>query len=201
MKKKESSSKEKDSINKKIDKKHNYNYNSLDNSTLKENFKFIKYTQKTINNNASYIMKSNKVKEQKIKRTKNNEFLIFDPVSQKLLNGKLKVNIQYILIENLRFGKYLFEIICLLGLMPLREFTIEMCEKICLNLNSYNTNEESIITCSSPLLSIALSAELLNKLGNISTWIKYNADSISKSLLFLGYNIQTSIANEETLNY
>lgn len=44
-------------------------------------------------------MKSNKVKEQKIKRTKNNEFLIFDPVSQKLLDGKLKVNIQYILIK------------------------------------------------------------------------------------------------------
>ena len=140
-------------------------------------------------------------KEEEKKRNSKKEFSIFDPLSQKILEGKVKINIQFVLIENLRFGQYLFDIICLLGLMPLREFTIEMCEKICLNLNSYNTNEESIISCSSPLLSIALSAELLNKLGNISNKIKYNAESVSKSLLFLGYNIQTSIANEETLNY
>jgi hypothetical protein len=67
--------------------------------------------------------------------------------------------------------------------MPLREFTIEMCEKICLNLNSYNTNEESIISCSSPLLSIALSAELLNKLSNISNKIKYMGRSMNIKLL------------------
>ena len=193
--KRESSSKEKESfMNKKVEKVQN----DLVNSTIKDNIKFIKYTQKTMNN-SSYNIKS---KNDKIKkRTITNEFLIFDPISQNLLDGKIKINIQFILIENLRFGHYLFDIICLLGLMPLREFTIEMCEKICLNLNSYNTNEESIISCSSPLLSIALSAELLNKLGNISSRIKYNADSISKSLLFLGYNIQTSISNEDTLNY
>ena len=135
------------------------------------------------------------------KSNKNYNFSIFDSTSKKILEGKIKINIQSILIENLPFGNYLFDTICLLGLMPLREFTLEMCDKICLNLNSYNTNEESIINCSRPLLSIALSVELLNKLGNISTKFKFKADSVSKSLLFLGYNIQTSIGNEDTLNY
>ncbi len=192
--KKESSSKEKDSYFNR--KKNNNNTNNLEKS-ISDNSKKNKYTQKTLINTFVPIKKE----KQEKKRNSKKEFSIFDPLSQKILEGKVKINIQFVLIENLRFGQYLFDIICLLGLMPLREFTIEMCEKICLNLNSYNTNEESIISCSSPLLSIALSAELLNKLGNISNKIKYNAESVSKSLLFLGYNIQTSIANEETLNY
>ena len=193
--KKESSSKEKESfLNKKIEK----NQMNIDNLTLKD--KFNKFSQNGLNSNTSYPIKTN-IKEKLEKKKTKNENSVFDSISQKLLDGKIKINIQFVLIENLRFGCYLFDIICLLGLMPLRDFTIEMCEKICLNLNSYNTNEESIISCSCPLLSIALSAELLNKLGNISAKIKYNAESISKSLLFLGYNIQTSIANEDSLNY
>ncbi len=135
------------------------------------------------------------------KKDKSSEITIFDSTFKKILDGNLKINIQLIIIENLRFGHYLFDTICLLGIMPLRKFSLEMYEKICQSLNSYNSNEESIINCSRPLLSIALAAELLNKIGNISNKMKYKADSISKSLLFLGYNIQTSINNEDTLNY
>ena len=145
--------------------------------------------------------KSNKSNKSSNRKKHKNDFSFFDSTSKKILEGKVKVNIQLILIENLRFGHYLFDTISLLGIMPLREFTIEMFEKICQNLNAYNSNEESLIECSRPLLSIALSAELLNKLGNISSKIKYKADSVSKSLLFLGYNIQISINNEDTLNY
>ena len=130
------------------------------------------------------------------KKDKSSEITIFDSTFKKILDGNLKINIQLIIIENLRF-----DTICLLGIMPLRKFSLEMYEKICQSLNSYNSNEESIINCSRPLLSIALAAELLNKIGNISNKMKYKADSISKSLLFLGYNIQTSINNEDTLNY
>ena len=79
---------------------------------------------------------------------------------QSILNGGLRLNIQLILIENLRFGSYLFDTISLLGLMPLHEFSLEMFEKICQNLKSYNTNEDFIITCPYPLISLALSAEL-----------------------------------------
>ena len=178
----------------------------------KKNLKESTYIGKNIhlNSNSTFHQKTKLFIEQEktvkynSKNSKNSkliDFSILDSTSQKILEGKLKINIQLILIENLRFGQYLFDTICLLGIMPLREFSIEMSEKICQNLNSYNSNEESIIDCSRPLLSIALSAELLNKLGNISTKIKYKADSISKSLLFLGYNIQTAINNEETLNY
>ena len=197
--KKESSSKEKESLMfKKIDK----NKNVIDNSTIKDNIIFNKLTQFPLNNNNTFMPMKNNIKEKfENKRKKTKGSSNFDPISKKLLEGKIKINIQFVLIENLRFGNYLFDIICLLGLMPLRLFTIEMCEKICLNLNSYNTNEDSIISCPCPLLSIALAAELLNKLGNISAKIKYNAESVSKSLLFLGYNIQTSIANEDSLNY
>ena len=192
--KRESSSKEKDSY---LNRKNNNN--TIEKSIL-DNSKINRHTQKTLIN-TTFLPSKGKEKVDNKGNSKKVESSIFDPISQKILEGKIKINIQFVLIENLRFGQYLFDIICLLGLMPLREFTIEMCEKICLNLNSYNTNEESIISCSSPLLSIALSAELLNKLSNISNKIKYNAESVSKSLLFLGYNIQTSIANEDTLNY
>ena len=193
--KRESSSKEKESfLNKKI------NNNNIEKSII-DNIRLNKFTQKTLINATFHPIKEKGKTGGSKRSSKKFEFSVFDPISQKILEGKIKINIQFVLIENLRFGQYLFDIICLLGLMPLREFTIEMCEKICLNLNSYNTNEESIISCSSPLLSLALSAELLNKLGNISNKIKYNAESVSKSLLFLGYNIQTSIPNEDTLNY
>ena len=125
----------------------------------------------------------------------------YDPMFHNILNGNIKLNIQLILIENLRFGCYLFDSISLLGLMPLHEFSLEMFEKICQSLNSYNTNEDSIIACLSPLLSIALSAELLVKIGNKSKKIKYKSDSVCKSLLLLAYSIQTAIKNEDTLNF
>ena len=187
--------------------KKDKNKGKVEKNNLKENSYIGKSIQLTLNN--TYHPTKTKIvieheKTCKSKTSKSSKIIdlsIFDSTSKKIIEGKLKINIQLILIENLRFGQYLFDTICLLGVMPLREFSIEMTEKICQNLNSYNSNEESIIDCSKPLLSIALSAELLNKLGNISTKIKYKADSISKSLLFLGYNIQTSITNEETLNY
>ena len=201
--KKESSSKEKESV---INKRPEKNQN-MDKNEIKDKFIHNRFPQININNTFHpkktnmLLAQERKEKLEYQRKSQKNLFSIFDPTSQKILNGKIRINIQYILIENLRFGQFLFDAICLLGFMPLREFTVEMCEKICLNLNSYNTNEESIINCPYPLLSIALSAELLNKLGNISIKIKYNADSVLKSLLFLGYNIQTTIANEDTLNF
>ena len=173
-----------------------------DNNVLNNNN--INYT--TINNNYS-IKKSIKKNADKRKSRKMNtsstkkENLFYDPMYQNILNGNLKLNIQLILIENLRFGPYLFDAISLLGLMPLREFSLEMFEKICQNLNSYNTNEDSIVTCSYPLISLALSAELLIKLGNKSKKIKYKSDSVCKSLLLLAFSIQTAIKNEDTLNF
>ena len=176
----------------------------LEKSNIKEtiNNKLSLKEEKKIMNDNNLRLDQEKSEIRKSSKTiKLFEFSIFDSTFQKILDGKLKINIQLIIIENLCFGHYLFDTICLLGIMPLRQFPFEMYEKICHSLNSYNSNEESIINCSRPLLSIALAAELLMKIGNISTKMKYKADSISKSLLFLGYNIQTSINNEDTLNY
>ena len=157
-----------------------------------------------INNisNKKSIKNADKRKSKKLNTSstkKDNNF--YDPMFQGILNGGLRLNIQLILIENLRFGSYLFDTISLLGLMPLHEFSLEMFEKICQNLKSYNTNEDFIITCPYPLISLALSAELLMKMGNKSKKIKYKSDSVCKSLLLLAFSIQTAIKNEDTLNF
>ena len=151
-------------------------------------------------NNKSMI-NLNKRKSRKVNTTTKKENMFYEPTFQSILNGNLKLNIQLIIIENLRFAPYLFEAINLLGLMPLQEFTMEMFEKICQNLNAYNTNEDAIITCTHPLISLALSAELLVNLGKISKKIKFKSDSVCKSLLLLAFSIQTSIKNEDTLNF
>ena len=151
-------------------------------------------------NNKSMI-NLNKRKSKKFNTTTRKENMYYEPTYQNILNGNLKLNIQLIIIENLRFAPYLFDAINLLGLMPLQEFTMEMFEKICQNLNAYNTNEDAIITCSHPLISLALSAELLVNLGKISKKIRFKSDSVCKSLLLLAFSIQTSIKNEDTLNF
>ena len=158
------------------------------------------------NNNLTVNSKSminlNKRKSKKINTSvTKKENIFYDPTFQSILNGNLKLNIQLILIENLRFAPYLFDTINLLGLMRFQEFTMEMLEKICQNLNAYNTNEDAIITCTHPLISLALSAELLVNLGKTSKKIKFKSDSVCKSLLLLAFSIQTSIKNEDTLNY
>ena len=195
--------KESSAFSKRMEKKQ-----STEKNNSKDSLSFVKNSQlnNTFHaNKTKVLMERQRTKTSKAsgkkKISKVFDLSIFDPVSQRILDGKLKINIQLILIENLRFGHFLFDTTSLLGVMPLRDFTIEMFEKICQNLNSYNSNEESLINCSRPFLSIALAAELLNKLGNISTKIKYKADSVSKSLLSLAYSIQTSINNEDTLNY
>ena len=200
--KNESIKEKESSIFKKAEKKRT----SLEKNNLKEttNIKKIQLEEKndSLDNKVKILIDTEESQNKKNRRKeKKFDFSIFDSTFQKILDGKLKINIQLIIIENLCFGHYLFDTVCLLGIMPLRQFSLEMYEKICQSLNSYNSNEESIINCSRPLLSIALAAELLNKIGNISTKMKYKADSISKSLLFLAFNIQTSINNEDTLNY
>ena len=162
--------------------------NILNNNSIFSNKKSLKNTDKR---------KSKKINTSTTK--KDNTFN--DPMFQSILNRGLRLNIQLILIENLRFGPYLFDAISLLGLMPLQEFSLEMLEKICQNLNSYNTNEDFIISCPYPLISLALSAELLVNLGNKSKKIKFKSDSVCKSLLLLAFSIQTAIKNEDTLNF
>ena len=177
----------------KSDKNSLNNHNSQKEENNKNNL--------TLFSNKTSIKNKIKRKSKKINTETKKENPFYDPMYQSILNGGLRLNIQLILIENLRFGPYLFDTISLLGLMPLQEFSMEMLEKICQNLNSYNTNEDSIITCTYPLISLALSAELLVNMGNISKKIKFKSDSVCKSLLLLAFSIQTAMKNEDTINY
>ena len=122
-----------------------------------------------------------------------------ETVIKKFAKSNCKVDLFAILIENIRYGHYLFDVLILLEIMPFKKYTLEMCEKICQYLNSYNSNEEAIITCPRPLLSLALAAELLTKLGKIFNKIRFRMESVAKSLLLLAYHIQTSLTNEETI--
>ena len=131
----------------------------------------------------------------KIKVNEKNEKNFF----KKFAYNNYKIDLFTILIENIRYGHYLFDILILLEIIPFKKYTLEMCEKICQYLNSYNSNEEAIITCPRPLLSLALAAELLTKLGKIFDKIKFRMESVSKNLLFLAYHIQTSLTNEDTI--
>ena len=184
---------EKNTINNNNSKNNNQeNKTDEDNNINDSNFLAIKKNVKFNDRR-----KSKKINTSSTRKDNN----YYDPMFQSILNGNLKLNIQLILIENLRFGPYLFDAISLLGLMPLQEFSLELFEKICQNLNSYNTNEDSIITCPHPLISLALSAELLVNLGKTSKKIKFKSDSVCKSLLLLSFSIQTAIKNEDTLNF
>ena len=118
---------------------------------------------------------------------------------KRIKTGKTKINIYMILIENIRSGQYLFDILSLLGIIPFEKFSNEMCEKICQYLNTYNSNEEAIISCSNPLLCLALAAELLFKLGKTYSKIQFKMVSVAKSLLYLAFHLQTSLTNEETI--
>ena len=55
-----------------------------------------------LNNNTFIPMKNNLKTKFENKRKKGKENSNFDPISKKLLDGKIKINIQFILIENLR---------------------------------------------------------------------------------------------------
>ena len=115
--------------------------------------------------------------------------------------GKISLNIQMILIENLGFGQYLFDILCILKIIPIKNIKLDYVDKICLYLSYYVTNNEAIIKCPFPLLCIALACEYLLQLGRINIKIKYKVETIKDELIKLGISIQNSIKNEDMLNY
>ena len=115
--------------------------------------------------------------------------------------GKLQINIQMLLIEQLRYGKYAFDVLCLLSSIPIRVIKIEYYDKICKFVSTYGENEEVITRCSTPLITIALAAELLRKIGNEYPKIKYKAESIVEEILILSENLQSSMKDEDMLNY
>ena len=115
--------------------------------------------------------------------------------------GKLQINIQMLLIEQLRYGKYAFDVLCLLSSIPIKEIKLEYYDKICKYISIYGENEEVITRCSTPLITLALAAELLRKIGNANQKTKYKAESIIEEILILSEYLQSSMKDEDMLNY
>ena len=115
--------------------------------------------------------------------------------------GKLQINIQMLLIEQLRYGKYAFDVLCLLSSIPIKEIKVEYYDKICKYISIYGENEDVITRCSTPLITIALAAELLRKIGNANQKTKYKAESIIEEILILSEYLQSSMKDEDMLNY
>lgn len=112
-----------------------------------------------------------------------------------------KINVQQILIEQLRFGDYIFDALCLLSSINENKINLDLCDKTCQHLMVFTTSDDVITKCPHPLIVIALAAEYLTKIGKLNRKIQYKTTSITSELLKLGASIQSSMKNEEMLNY
>ena len=120
---------------------------------------------------------------------------------QQIKEGKIKINVQMVLIDHFRFGQYVFDALCLFSSIPNRNLNPIYFERICLHLLVFTTHEDSITKCSTPLIMIAIAAELLIKISKLNPKIKYKAETVANEMLRLGENIQSSMKDEDMLNY
>lgn len=120
---------------------------------------------------------------------------------QQIKDGKIKINVQMVLIDHFRYGQYTFDALCLFSSIPNRSLNPLYFERICLNLLVFTTHEDAITKCSNPLIMIAIGAELLIKISKLNPKIKYKAETVANELILLGENIQSSMKDEDMLNY
>jgi hypothetical protein len=118
-----------------------------------------------------------------------------------LMESKTPINVQMILIDHLRWGQYTFYCICLLSSVSERYLNTEYSEKICKSLMVFSRDEEAISRCRNPLILCVLTAEFLIKLGKLNSKYQYKCQSIAEMFLKLGECLQSSIKDEEMLNY
>ena len=120
---------------------------------------------------------------------------------KEIKEGKFQINIQMLLIEQLRYGKYAFDVLCLLSSIPIKIIKSEYYDKICKYISIYAENLDEITKCLTPLITIALAAELLRKIGKVNKKTKYKSESIIEEILILSENLQSSMKDEDMLNY
>ena len=130
-------------------------------------------------------------------RTKSNEEIKF----ANLMNNIPQINVQQILIDQLRFGEYVFDALCLLSSIDENKINLDYSEKTYQYILVFTTSDEAITKCPYPLIVIALAAEYLTKIGRLNKIIQYKTSSVTNELLKLGANLQSSMKNEEMLNF
>ena len=112
-----------------------------------------------------------------------------------------QINVQNVLIEQLRFGEYVCDALCLLNTIEEKCLNRNNFHKIFSYLLVYTTSEDALTRCKEPLLFIGLAAELLLKLGKLNNKLMYKARAVADEILELGEKIQSSIKDEDSLNF
>ena len=185
--KNESESSDNDSENEDDDKKGNVNDIFPKASTS------LKELPKSLLNIDTKISTKNKIRMKYAKKAKN--------LVKNFKKGKIKLNVQLVLIDELRNGEFACDALCLLSSIEETSLNLNYCQKIFSYILVFTSNEETITKCKEPLLFIALAAEFLLKIGNLNKKLLYKAQAVAQEILELGEKIQSSIQDEEMLKY
>ena len=176
-------------------------------NSLRENeIKTKKNSDKKVNNSPKKT-KINRSKSLKITTNyKNNytkkstdKFEEFD--IENIKKGKFCINVQIVLIEQLRNPEFVVDILCLLNEIKETKFLVKNASKIIRHLLVFIKNEDYITKCKEPLLFIALSSEFLMKIGNLEKKYFDRCKTFADEILELGVNLITSLNDEEMLNF
>ena len=148
------------------------------------------------NNNIKVTPRRKKTYRNKIRRSSCHEIKV-----ENLEEIDFQINVQNVLIEQLRFGEYVCDALCLLNSIEEKCLNRNNFHKIFSFLLVYTTSEDALTKCKEPLLFIGLAAELLLKLGKLNNKLMYKARAVADEILELGEKIQSSIKDEDSLNF
>ena len=207
---------------KKIQSNKHYIQNDINKLFVKKKSNFANKNDKTLLTN-KYIQKKKNKKFNDILKSKTHGFhnkkkKIFSKLLNKLIyilknesideiklnkiqDGFFPINAQLILIEAIRFGQYVIDVLCLLNSIEQNCINLSYSDKIFSNILTYTNSEGNLTKCKEPLLFIAISCEFLMKIGKIDLKLFYKAQTVAEEILSLGEKIQDNIKDEEMLNY
>ena len=140
-------------------------------------------------------------RRKKSQRNKKIRSSVVDIKIENLEQIDFQINVQNVLIDQLRFGEYVSDALCLLNSIDENSLNRNNFHKIFSFLLIYTTNEDALTRCKEPLLFIGLAAELLLKLGKLNNKLMYKARAVADEILDLGEKIQSSIKDEDMLNF
>ena len=165
----------------------------------KNNNKNVKLSPKKTKINRSKSLKITTNYKNNLTKKSTDKFEEFD--IENIKKGKFCINVQIVLIEQLRNPEFVVDILCLLNEIEETKFLIKNASKIIRHLMIFIKNEEYITKCKEPLLFIALSSEFLMKIGNLEKKYFDRCKTFADEILELGVNLITCLNDEEMLNF
>lgn len=177
---------------------------NLKSDTSLKNLKTNKIKDKDVNN-VSITDKSlsrNTSIKTSIKKNGNNYDIKNNITSNyQIKNNDCILNVQYMLIDSIKFGKYVFYCVNLLSVIPDSYLNTDLSDNLCKSFLTLSRDEEEISKTRYPLLVCTLSAELLFRYGRLNAKFAYKCQSVAEIFLSLGENLQNAMKEEETLNF